>query len=103
MCFDNTDVVIEAVFEDLALKQNMVADVETHCSEHTIFASNTSSIPIGQIAANAKRPENVIGLHYFSPVDKMPLAEVIAHEGTSDQTISTTVELRKSKARHPLL
>jgi 3-hydroxyacyl-CoA dehydrogenase/enoyl-CoA hydratase/3-hydroxybutyryl-CoA epimerase len=101
--FDNTDVVIEAVFEDLALKQNMVADVETHCSEHTIFASNTSSIPIGQIAANAKRPENVIGLHYFSPVDKMPLAEVIAHEGTSDETISTTVELAKKQGKTPIV
>ena len=101
--FDNTDVVIEAVFEDLALKQNMVADVEEHCSEHTIFASNTSSIPIGQIAAKAKRPENVIGLHYFSPVDKMPLAEVIAHEATSDQTISTTVELAKKQGKTPIV
>lgn len=101
--FDNTDVVIEAVFEDLALKQNMVTDVEEHCSEHTIFASNTSSIPIGQIAAKAKRPENVIGLHYFSPVDKMPLAEVIAHEATSDQTISTTVELAKKQGKTPIV
>lgn len=101
--FDNTDVVIEAVFEDLTLKQNMVADVEEHCAAQTIFASNTSSIPIGQIAANAARPENVIGLHYFSPVDKMPLAEVIAHEGTSNQTISTTVELAKRQGKTPIV
>lgn len=101
--FDNTDVVIEAVFEDLGLKQNMVADVEEHCAQHTIFASNTSSIPIAQIAANAQRPENVIGLHYFSPVDKMPLAEVIAHEGTSDETISTTVELAKKQGKTPIV
>ncbi|MEH6709701.1 MAG: fatty acid oxidation complex subunit alpha FadJ [Paraglaciecola polaris] len=101
--FENTDVVIEAVFEDLGLKQNMVADVEEHCAQHTIFASNTSSIPIAQIAANAQRPENVIGLHYFSPVDKMPLAEVIAHEGTSDETISTTVELAKKQGKTPIV
>lgn len=101
--FGDADVVIEAVFEDLGLKQNMVADVEQNCRENTIFASNTSSIPIGQIAAKAARPENVIGLHYFSPVDKMPLAEVIAHDSTSDQTISTTVELARKQGKTPIV
>jgi 3-hydroxyacyl-CoA dehydrogenase/enoyl-CoA hydratase/3-hydroxybutyryl-CoA epimerase len=101
--FSDADVVIEAVFEDLTLKQNMVAEVEENCAEHTIFASNTSSIPITQIAAKAKRPEQVIGLHYFSPVDKMPLAEVIAHDKTSDQTISTTVELAKKQGKTPIV
>lgn len=101
--FSNVDVVIEAVFEDLALKQKMVADIEENCAEHTIFASNTSSIPIAQIAEKAKRPEQVIGLHYFSPVDKMPLAEVIAHDKTSDQTISTTVELAKKQGKTPIV
>ncbi|GLX77541.1 fatty acid oxidation complex subunit alpha [Thalassotalea insulae] len=101
--FKNTDVVIEAVFEDLALKQQMVADIEENCSEQTIFASNTSSLPIGKIAEKAQRPENVIGLHYFSPVDKMPLAEIIAHEKTSDQTISTTVALAKKQGKTPIV
>jgi 3-hydroxyacyl-CoA dehydrogenase/enoyl-CoA hydratase/3-hydroxybutyryl-CoA epimerase len=101
--FSDADVVIEAVFEDLTLKQNMVAEIEASCAEHTIFASNTSSIPITQIAAKAKRPEQVIGLHYFSPVDKMPLAEVIAHDKTSDQTISTTVELAKKQGKTPIV
>lgn len=101
--FKDTDLVIEAVFEDLDLKQAMVSDVEKHCGKKTIFASNTSSIPIGQIAAKAKRPEQVIGLHYFSPVDKMPLAEVIAHEKTSDLTISTTVELAKKQGKTPIV
>ncbi len=101
--FGDADIVVEAVFEDLALKQKMVADVEEHCNENTIFASNTSSIPINQIAANAKRPEQVIGLHYFSPVDKMPLAEVIAHEKTSDQTISTTVEFARKQGKTPIV
>jgi 3-hydroxyacyl-CoA dehydrogenase/enoyl-CoA hydratase/3-hydroxybutyryl-CoA epimerase len=101
--FSDADVVIEAVFEDLTLKQNMVAEVEANCAEHTIFASNTSSIPITQIAAKAKRPEQVIGLHYFSPVDKMPLAEVIAHDKTSALTISTTVELAKKQGKTPIV
>ena len=101
--FKDVDVVIEAVFENLELKQQMVADIENHCSPETIFASNTSSIPISQIAAKSARPENVIGLHYFSPVDKMPLAEVIAHAGTSDQTISTTVALAKKQGKTPIV
>lgn len=101
--FKSMDVVIEAVFEDLALKQSMVADIENNCKTSTIFASNTSSLPIGQIAAKAERPENVIGLHYFSPVDKMPLAEIIAHDKTSDTTISTTVALAKKQGKTPIV
>lgn len=101
--FQDADMVVEAVFEDLELKQKMVADVEAHCHDQTIFASNTSSIPIGQIAAKAARPENVIGLHYFSPVDKMPLAEVIAHEKTSDETISTTVAFARKQGKTPVV
>lgn len=101
--FNNVDMVVEAVFEDLTLKQNMVADIESHCKETTIFASNTSSLPIGQIAEKAMRPENVIGLHYFSPVDKMPLAEIIAHEKTSDKTISTTVAFAKKQGKTPIV
>lgn len=101
--FKDTDIVVEAVFEDVGLKQSMVADVEANCNESTIFASNTSSIPIHQIAEKAARPEQVIGLHYFSPVDKMPLAEVIAHEKTSDETISTTVEFAKKQGKTPIV
>lgn len=101
--FGDADIVVEAVFEDVGLKQSMVADVEANCNENTIFASNTSSIPINQIAAKAARPEQVIGLHYFSPVDKMPLAEVIAHEKTSDQTISTTVEFARKQGKTPVV
>ena len=101
--FTGRDLVIEAVFEDLALKQQMVADVEQHCAPHTIFASNTSSLPIGDIAARAQRPEQVIGLHFFSPVEKMPLVEVIPHQGTSEQTIATTVALAKKQGKTPVV
>ena len=101
--FKNIDLVVEAVFENLALKQNMVVEIEQQCKASTIFASNTSSLPIRSIAAKAERPENVIGLHYFSPVDKMPLVEVIPHEGTSEQTISTTVAFAKKQGKTPIV
>ncbi len=101
--FKHTDVVIEAVFEDLALKQSMVADIERECGENTIFASNTSSLPIAQIAEKAARPQNVIGLHYFSPVEKMPLVEIIPHEGTSEETIIRTVNLARKQGKTPIV
>ena len=99
----DADIVIEAVFEDLKLKRQMVMDVEEKCKETTIFASNTSSLPIQDIASAAARPENVIGLHYFSPVDKMPLVEVIAHEQTSPQTIATTVAFARKQGKTPIV
>ncbi|MFT4653803.1 MAG: 3-hydroxyacyl-CoA dehydrogenase/enoyl-CoA hydratase/3-hydroxybutyryl-CoA epimerase [Kangiellaceae bacterium] len=101
--YKTVDIAIEAVFEDVGLKQRMVAEIEAHCHNNTIFASNTSSIPIADIAAKAKRPENVVGLHYFSPVDKMPLVEVIPHQGTSQQTISTTVDFAKRQGKTPIV
>ncbi|MFQ3209905.1 MAG: 3-hydroxyacyl-CoA dehydrogenase/enoyl-CoA hydratase/3-hydroxybutyryl-CoA epimerase [Alteromonadaceae bacterium] len=101
--FKAVDIVVEAVFEDLTLKQKMVAEVEACGNDKTIFASNTSSLPIGNIAAKAKRPENVIGLHYFSPVDKMPLVEIIPHDTTSDQTISNTVAFAKKQGKTPIV
>ncbi|MER2473274.1 fatty acid oxidation complex subunit alpha FadJ [Photorhabdus laumondii] len=97
--FAQTDIVVEAVFEDLSLKQKMVAEIETNAKPETIFASNTSSLPIHQIAEKAQRPEQVIGLHYFSPVDKMPLVEVIPHQGTSEKTIATAVSLAKKQGK----
>ena len=99
----DADIVVEAVFEDLALKHQMVKDIERECGEHTIFASNTSSLPISQIAEAATRPENVIGLHYFSPVEKMPLVEVIAHAKTSPETIATTVAFARKQGKTPIV
>lgn len=101
--FSQRDIVVEAVFEDLMLKQKMVADVERYAAPHTVFASNTSSLPIADIAAQAARPQQVIGLHFFSPVDKMPLVEVIPHVGTSAKTISTTVQLAKKQGKTPIV
>ena len=81
----------------------MVADTEEHAQPTTIFATNTSSLPIHQIAEKAQRPENVVGLHYFSPVEKMPLVEVIPHDGTSDETVSTVVEFARKQGKTPIV
>ena len=101
--FKDTDMVIEAVFEDLDLKHKMVEDVEKHCSDNTIFATNTSSIPITKIAEGAKKPEKVVGLHYFSPVEKMPLVEIISTDKTEDWVIATCVELAKKQGKTPIV
>ncbi|ELI6429383.1 fatty acid oxidation complex subunit alpha FadJ [Vibrio harveyi] len=101
--FNHIDVVIEAVFEDLDLKQAMVTDIEANAKPETIFATNTSSLPIHKIAEKAERPENIVGLHYFSPVEKMPLVEVIPHETTSEETISTVVALAKKQGKTPIV
>ena len=91
--FSHADVVIEAVFEDLELKKRMVDTVEQNTQDHCVFATNTSAIPIRDIAQGSRRPENIIGMHYFSPVPSMPLLEIIPHEGTSQQTKATAFEL----------
>lgn len=84
------DLVIEAVFEELAVKHEVLREIEA-LAPHAIFASNTSTIPIRNIAAAAARPERVIGMHFFSPVHKMPLLEVIVTPQTSDETTATVV------------
>ena len=101
--FKRTGMVIEAVFEDLDLKHRMVHEVEANCGPETIFASNTSSLPIGDIARAASRPENVIGMHFFSPVEKMPLVEVIVTPQTADWVTATTVEVAKRMGKHVIV
>ena len=98
--FKNSDVVIEAVFESLDLKQRMVADIEAlNSTKETVFATNTSAIPIDDIAKNAKYPERIVGMHYFSPVEKMPLLEVINGTKTADWATATAVELGKKQGK----
>jgi 3-hydroxyacyl-CoA dehydrogenase/enoyl-CoA hydratase/3-hydroxybutyryl-CoA epimerase len=88
--FANVDLVIEAVFEDLAVKHAVLREVEA-VAPHAIFASNTSTIPIHDIATAAVHPERVLGMHFFSPVPKMPLLEVIITPDTSAEAIATAV------------
>ena len=93
--FRRVDMVIEAVFEDLELKRALLKEIEEITDERCVFASNTSSLPITQIAAAARRPENVLGMHFFSPVHKMPLLEIIVTDETSDETTVTAVAYGK--------
>jgi 3-hydroxyacyl-CoA dehydrogenase / enoyl-CoA hydratase / 3-hydroxybutyryl-CoA epimerase len=92
--FRRADLVIEAVFEELAVKHAVLRDVEAVSTE-AIVASNTSTIPIARIAEASARPDRVIGMHFFSPVQKMPLLEVIAAPSTSPDTIATAVAFGK--------
>lgn len=101
--FQNVGIAIEAVFEDLSLKHKVLSEIEQHFSENTIFASNTSSLPIADIAKGAKRPEQVIGMHFFSPVEKMQLVEVITHEGTADWVTASVVALSKKMKKHTIV
>lgn len=85
---DGCDLVIEAVFEDSSLKARVTQEAEPKLVANGIFASNTSTIPITQLAEASSKPENFIGLHFFSPVDKMQLVEIIVGEKTSDETLA---------------
>ncbi|MBK7148747.1 MAG: enoyl-CoA hydratase/isomerase family protein [Bacteroidetes bacterium] len=91
--FKKIDIIVEAVFEEIKLKQRIVADCEAASRPDTIFASNTSALQIAHIAEKAARPENVIGMHYFSPVPKMPLLEIIKTPKTADWVTATCFEL----------
>ena len=89
--FGNADLVIEAVFEDLLVKQQVLREIEGVVPVRTIIASNTSTIPIGRIASASARPERVLGMHFFSPVHKMPLLEIITHPGNDPQVVVSAV------------
>ncbi|TFJ84159.1 hypothetical protein NSK_004631 [Nannochloropsis salina CCMP1776] len=97
--FGKADMVIEAVFEDLSLKHKVIQQLEEHLPPHAVFASNTSAIPIARIAEASRRPENVIGMHYFSPVPQMPLLEIIPHKGTSNAAAAAAFEVGKKQGK----
>ncbi len=101
--FASADIVIEAVFEDLAVKHTVLREVERVTRPDSIFATNTSTIPIAQIAEASSRPERVIGMHFFSPVHRMPLLEVITTPRTADEVIATTVAYGKKLGKTPIV
>jgi len=101
--FGGADLVIEAVFEDLALKHKVLKETEAVIPSDTIYASNTSTIPITSIAEASKRPEQVLGMHFFSPVHKMPLLEVIVTAKTAPVATATAVAYGKKLGKHVIV
>jgi 3-hydroxyacyl-CoA dehydrogenase/enoyl-CoA hydratase/3-hydroxybutyryl-CoA epimerase len=91
--FRRVDFVIEAVFEDLDVKHQVIREIEAVAAGEPIIASNTSTIPIARLAEAARDRSRVVGMHFFSPVHKMPLLEVIRHPATSEEALATTVAL----------
>lgn len=96
---EKADVVIEAVFEDIGLKRKILAQIEEIGHEKLIFATNTSALPISDIAAEAKHPDRVLGMHFFSPVEKMPLLEIVVTDQTADWVTARAFELGQTMGK----
>lgn len=99
----DADLVIEAVPEVLALKVDLFAELDAHAPETTILASNTSSLSISALAAATARPERVLGLHFFNPVHRMRLVEIVAHEGIDDAVLETVRDFVESLGKSPIV
>ncbi len=97
------DFMIEAVPEKLELKQAVFSTIDKYAPPHAILASNTSSIPITEIAKATKRPDKVVGMHFFNPPVILKLVEVVRGQQTSDETVKTTVELAKKMGKVPIV
>ena len=97
------DLVIEAVFEDPGVKKQVMAEIEPHLAADALLGSNTSTLPITALAENVSRPADFIGLHFFSPVDKMPLLEIIKGEQTSDEALYRALDFSKLIKKTPIV
>ncbi|XP_062851374.1 hydroxyacyl-coenzyme A dehydrogenase, mitochondrial [Trichomycterus rosablanca] len=98
----STDLVVEAIVENLKVKQNLFSALDKVAPEHTIFASNTSSLPIADIASSTSRLDRFGGLHFFNPVPMMKLVEVIQTPQTSQETFNALLDFSKALGKHPV-
>jgi 3-hydroxyacyl-CoA dehydrogenase/enoyl-CoA hydratase/3-hydroxybutyryl-CoA epimerase/enoyl-CoA isomerase len=101
--FNELDVVVEAVVENIKVKQAVLAECEAQIGDNTVLASNTSTISITQLATVLKRPEQFCGMHFFNPVHRMPLVEVIRGKQTSDATVARVVDYAKKMGKTPIV
>ena len=101
--FGRAQLVIEAVFEDAGLKRTVLAEVEEAAGDACVVASNTSSIPIADLARGARRPDRILGMHFFSPVEKMPLLEVVVTPETSAWAAATAVAFGRRLGKHVIV
>lgn len=99
---EDADIVIEAVVEDIGLKKEVFGKLDEICSEETIFASNTSSLTIVEMAAATGRPDRMVGLHFFNPVPVMRLVEVVRTISTSEETLERVTEFARSLGKEPV-
>lgn len=97
------DLIVEAVFEQIALKNKITDSTEKYLADNGVWGSNTSSLPITELARASARPENFIGIHFFSPVDKMPLVEIICGEKTSDETLARAFDFARQINKTPIV
>ena len=97
------DLVIEAVFEDPKVKAEVIAKVEAAVGPRTIFGSNTSTLPITGLAATSERPKNFIGIHFFSPVEKMLLVEIIMAKKTGDKALALALDFVRAIKKTPIV
>ena len=101
--FASTQLVVEAIVENLGVKQTVCKEVEAHLEDSAVLASNTSSLSISAIAAHLKHPERFVGMHFFNPVSQMPLIEVIRGAKTSDQAVCDVFQLSKDLGKYPIV
>jgi len=101
--FEGVDVVVEAVVENLAIKQHVLREIEQHVAGDTIIATNTSSLPLADLQSALSNPKRFVGLHFFNPVNRMPLVEVVGTKKTSARTIASAVELVKAMGKTPVV
>jgi 3-hydroxyacyl-CoA dehydrogenase/enoyl-CoA hydratase/3-hydroxybutyryl-CoA epimerase len=101
--FMNLDVVVEAIVEDMAIKQKVIAECASKMRADAILVTNTSSLSVTEMSKGHPRPEYFAGMHFFNPVDKMPLVEVIRGERSSDETVATIFELSKKMGKMPVV
>jgi 3-hydroxyacyl-CoA dehydrogenase / enoyl-CoA hydratase / 3-hydroxybutyryl-CoA epimerase len=97
------DLVIEAVFEDPAVKAQVFAEIEPHLAAGALLGSNTSTLPITGLAEGVSRPADFIGMHFFSPVDKMPLLEIVVGEQTTQETVHRALDVAKQIKKTPIV
>lgn len=101
--FGRMDLVVEAIVEDMAIKQKVIGETAKHMRPDAIIATNTSSLSVTEMANGHPKPENFAGMHFFNPVDKMPLVEVIRGEKSSDVAVATVFELAKKMGKMPVV
>lgn len=97
------DLIIEAVFERIDLKDAVLRETESQLADNGVWASNTSTLPISRLAAGSARPEKFIGLHFFSPVDRMPLLEIVVGEKTDDETLARALDFAQQIRLTPMV